>query len=337
MNVYLEEHGRNSNGSENDRRPLDSDCASPADEDRHGRSRDLRCLDDWNNGSCRGCRGSISDGCRVADGGSDDRNVGSSAASNRNSGSSAGVASSGSRDNAFSLNLANFAVRVDDSVGLFCTSSGETFRGGLVFGLVDVSWLGFIGFASADGADFAEDGGFPDSVPALRDCNVVGDCLGDWVGDVRDRGAPWAAAVGIGRSIGIIHAAEIRRIAGCGEEISCISSHELIGRLRCRIRDNGKGAGWSAGDTWASGIICASGGSSIGSIGSGVGGNYASSVGVGGTEEGDALTILATLACGAEDGGVEAADTFEDDIGVGISKGENIGVQANVFIDSDNT
>jgi hypothetical protein len=46
---------------------------------------------------------------------------------------------------------------------------------------------------------------------------------------------------------------------------------------------------------------------------------------------------LATLACGAENGGVEAADTFEDDIGVGISKGENIGVQANVFIDSNNT
>ena len=284
----------------------------------------MRCLDNWNNGSGSGCRGSISDSCRVADGGSNDRNVGSSAASNGNSGGSAGVASGGSRDNAFSLSLATFAVRVDDGVGLFCTSSPETFRGGLVFGFVDVSWLGFIGFASADGADFAEDGGFPDSVPALRDSNVVGDCLGDWVGDVRDRGAPWAAAVGIGRCIGIIHAAEIRRIARCGEEIC--SSSGLIGRLRCRVRDNGKAAGWSAGDIWASGIICASGGSRSGSIGSGVGGT-----------EGDALTILATLACGAEDGGIEAADTFEDDIGIGISKGENIGVQANVFIDSNNT
>ncbi len=169
MKVYLEEHGRNSNGSESDRRALDSDCAGAAYEDGHGRSCDLRCLDNWNNGSGSGCRGSISDSCRVADGGSNDRNVGSSAASNGNSGGSAGVASGGSRDNAFSLSLATFTVRVDDGVGLFCTSSPETFRGGLVFRFVDVSWLGFIGFASADGADFAEDGGFPHSVPALRD------------------------------------------------------------------------------------------------------------------------------------------------------------------------
>jgi hypothetical protein len=94
------------------------------------------------------------------------------------------------------LSLARVAVRVNDRIGL------------LVFRLVDVSWLGFVGFTSTDGSDFAEGGGFPDSIPALRESDVVSDGLGDWVGDVGDWSAHSSTTIGIERSVGII-AAEI--------------------------------------------------------------------------------------------------------------------------------
>ena len=121
---------------------------------------------------------------RVVDGGGLHWNVGGGAASHGDSGGLAGVASSGSRDNAFSLSSADLAVRIDDGVGrLGC-------------GLVDVSGFWCVGFASADRSEFAECGSLPDSVPALGDSDVVGDRCGDWV--------------------------DVGRIAGCGREVSCV-------------------------------------------------------------------------------------------------------------------
>lgn len=112
-------------------------------------------------------RGSISDGSGVADGGSDDRNVRCGAAGDSDSRSNARVAARGSGDNALSLSLADVAVRVDDGVGLLGASGGKTVGCGDVFGLVDVCWLGLVGCATADGADFADGGSLPDPVEAL--------------------------------------------------------------------------------------------------------------------------------------------------------------------------
>jgi hypothetical protein len=42
------------------------------------------------------------------------------------------------------------------------------------------------------------------------------------------------------------------------------------------------------------------------------------------------------LACRAQDSGVKAADTFEDNVGIGISKAENVGIQADIRCDPNN-
>jgi hypothetical protein len=43
------------------------------------------------------------------------------------------------------------------------------------------------------------------------------------------------------------------------------------------------------------------------------------------------------LARGTEDGSVEAIDAFKNDVGVGISKAENVGVQTDICGNSENT
>lgn len=146
------------------------------------------------------------------------------------------------------MSLASLAVRVDDGVGLVGTFSTHAFSGGLVFGLVDVSWLWFIGFASADRSDFPESCGFPDSVPALRDGDVVGHSCGDWVIS--------GATVGTERGLGAI-AADIGRIAGCGEHsrisggcasaCSIISSRDWAGS--CLRRGGGRARCAGCGST----------------------------------------------------------------------------------------
>jgi len=147
--------------------------------------------------------------------------------------------------------------------------------------------------------------------------------LSDWVGDVRDRSTRCATAVCSEICVGIV---------GAAADIGGVAREVCVGRGCTTTGGIISSRGWCGGRRLRRGI------GNSGRCGSRISVGIRVGVRVGRlTEKGDALTALACLARGTEDGSVEAIDAFKNDVGVGVSKAENVGVQADICGNSENT